>query len=105
MRKFIAKYVDNCHQCRRNKPTRHLPYGELKPLDPPTKPFQDITMDFIVKLPLSNGYDSILVIVDRLTKYSKIFPFKESHTAEELADFYIDHIGLQYGFPLSLLTD
>ena len=106
MRKWIAKYTDNCHQCRRYKPSRHLPYGELKPLEPPKRPFADITMDFIVKLPiLGKGFDSILVVVDRLTKYAKFIPFKESYKAPEFADTFLQEITFEFGFQDSILTD
>ena len=106
MRKWIAKYTDNCHQCRRHKPSRHLPYGELKPLETPSRPFADITMDFIVKLPISGkGFDSILVIVDRLTKYAKFIPFKEAHSAQELSETFLQEISYKFGFQDSILTD
>jgi len=62
-------------------------------------------MDFIVKLPSSSDqiteevYDSILVIVDRLTKYTHFIPYKETYTAEQLARIVIDRLIRYYGIP------
>lgn len=59
MQTFIHRYVQACDVCARIKAPRHKPYGLLRPLDIPTRPWRSITMDFIVKLPLSHGYDLI----------------------------------------------
>ena len=59
MRTYIRHYVSSCEQCSRIKNDSHKPYGLLQPLEVPNCPWQSITMDFIVKLPLSHGYDSI----------------------------------------------
>jgi hypothetical protein len=68
-------------------------------------------MDFIVKLPPSKEpvtdvvYDSILVMVDRLTKYAHFIPYKESSTAEQLGHLVIDRLVRYHGIPTSLVTD
>ena len=68
-------------------------------------------MDFIVKLPASSDYvteevyDSILVIVNRLTKYTHFIPYKETYTAEQLARVVIDRLIRYYGIPSSFVTD
>ena len=64
IRDFVRDYINSCTICGRNKPRRHRPYGLLKPLPVPTRPWDSISMDFIEKLPNSNRYDAILVIVD-----------------------------------------
>ena len=61
---FIRRYVNACNTCPRIKNPRHKPYGLLQPLSIPSRPWSAITMDFIVKLPISHGYDSIFVICD-----------------------------------------
>ena len=68
MRTWVRRYVQLCDTCARIKAPRHKPYSLLKPLDIPDRPWKAITMDFIVKLPLSHGFDSIWVICDRLTR-------------------------------------
>jgi len=68
-------------------------------------------MDFITKLPLSTDpatgvkYDSILTVVDRLTKWSYFIPYKESWSAEQLADVVFRHIASVHGWPEEWITD
>jgi hypothetical protein len=77
MRFFTNTYVQGCETCKRNKTPRHQPYGLLQPLPIPEAPWQSVSMDSIVKLPKSKGFDSILVIVDRFTKMAHFIPYKE----------------------------
>ena len=68
VRNYVNNYVKTCDICQRNKASRHNPYGLLEPLPIPDTPWSSIGMDFIVKLPPSHGFDSILVFVCRRTK-------------------------------------
>ena len=84
IRRKVEKVIQNCQECQKNKVKRHRPYGLLQPLNPAEGAWESISMDFIVKLPTSKEpgtgqvCDSILVIVDRLTKYAHFIPTKES---------------------------
>ncbi|KAD4888044.1 hypothetical protein E3N88_20117 [Mikania micrantha] len=63
-------------------------------------------MDFITKLPrFSKGYDSIWVIVDRLTKAAHFLPIRESYSVEELARIYINEIVCRHGLPLNIISN
>ena len=55
----VEKYVRSCDFCQRNKATRHKKYGLLDPLDIPNRPWDDISMDFIVGFPESSGHKKI----------------------------------------------
>ncbi|MBW0498532.1 hypothetical protein O181_038247 [Austropuccinia psidii MF-1] len=66
MTQFIKDYVSSCQQCSRNKNINHKKFGFLKPLPIPYVPWICLSKDFITQLPLSNSFDSILVIVDRI---------------------------------------
>jgi hypothetical protein len=68
MRSFVKDYVNSCNTCKQLKTPHHKPYGLLKQLPIPIRPWSSISMDFIEHLPSSNGFTSILVIVERLTK-------------------------------------
>ncbi len=111
LRKAVEEVVGNCVACHQNKPKRHKPYGLLQPLTPPTRPWTNVTMDFIVKLPASldpatgHVYDSILVIVDRLTKESKFIPTNETLTAEGLLYLFNRHVVSDHGMPEEVITD
>jgi len=62
-------------------------------------------MDFIMKFPLSNGYDSIWVIIDRLTKSAHFIPIKETYSAEKRAQLYVKEIVCRHGVPLDIISD
>ena len=63
-------------------------------------------MDFIVRLPRSkDGYDSIWVIVDRLTKSTHFLPVKATYSVAKLAKLYIKHIVCLHGVPVSIVFD
>ena len=68
MSKDIKKYIGTCDICRKTKPRRHTPVGMLQLIPIPSQPFEIVTMYFIPELPECEGYDNILVIVDKLIK-------------------------------------
>ncbi len=104
-RQFIRRYVSTCEICQRIKAPRHKPYGLLQPLDIPDRPWKAITMDFIVKLPLSHRCDSIWVVCDRLTRAAHFIPTVETLRAPDLAWLFIDRIFRYHGVPESIVSD
>ena len=89
---FVKKYCKSCTTCMRTKPQRHKPYGLLKQLPIPKRPWNSISMDFIETLPTSSGSNSILVIVNWLTKQG-IFILMTVHcTSKDLAVLFITHM-------------
>lgn len=105
MRQEIYDYVDRCDTCQRNKSPRHKPFGLLQPLPVPPRPWSSLSMDFIVKLPKSKGFDSIFVVVCRLTKQAHFIPCKESMSSSDLADLYINNIFKLHGLPDDIVSD
>jgi len=71
----------------------------------PKKPWTHISADFITKLLLAQGYDSILVVVNRLTKMVYFIPTTEKTSAEGLARLFRNNIWKLYGFPESIISD
>ncbi|MBW0552661.1 hypothetical protein O181_092376 [Austropuccinia psidii MF-1] len=69
MTQFIKDYVLSCQKCSRNKNIHHKSFGILKTLPLPNGPWICLSMDFLTQLPLSNSFDSILVIVDRFSNH------------------------------------
>jgi hypothetical protein len=111
MREMVKKIVSECDTCIRNKASHHAPYGHMKSPDTPAQPWKSIAMDFVVKLPLSKDpwtkieYDSILVIMCRLTKYAYLIPYLESSTAEDLAAVFTKYILANHGSPEEIISD
>jgi hypothetical protein len=109
IRKEIIDYVETCDVCQRMKVPRHKPYGLLAPLPQPEKPWQDISLDFIVGLPPSarrgSAYDSILVVVDRYSKMARFIACNNTIDAKDLGDVLIEEIFSKYGTPRSIVSD
>ncbi|MBW0579836.1 hypothetical protein O181_119551 [Austropuccinia psidii MF-1] len=105
MTQFIKDYVSSCQQCSRNKNIHHKKFGFLKPLPIPNGPWICLSMDFITQLPLSNSFDSILVIVDRFSKMVVFIPTMSSITSLDLAHLFIKNIFSKHGLPFSIFSD
>ena len=105
MRTYVNHYVQSCEICQRTKSACHRPYGLLEPLPIADKPWSSVSIDFIVKLPESNGFDSILVVVCRCTKMAHFIPCLETITAPELAQLYFENIFKLHGLPETLISD
>lgn len=105
MSQFVDDYVASCHMCSRAKARRHLPYGLLQPLTVPESPWTNLSMDYIDGLPLSNGFDSILVVVDRFSKYSIFIPTNSRTSATDLAFSLLDRVFSKHGIPESIVSD
>jgi hypothetical protein len=108
--KDVEAYVGGCDVCQRSKAKRHRPYGALQSLPTPTRPWKDISMDFIVGLPPSvdsdgKAYDAILVAMDRFSKMAKYFPVLSTMDAPELANLFCKTIVKDYGTPRSIVSD
>ena len=101
----MKRYVEGCDACQRNKNRTEQPAGKLMSNSIPEKPWTHISADFITKLPLAQGYDSILVVVDRLTKMVHFIPTTEKTSAEGLARLFRDNVWKLHGLPESIISD
>ncbi len=108
MRQDVSDYVKGCAECQRNKVNTRPTKATLSPIFPvhEAMPFETVALDFITKLPISQGYDSILTITDHdCTKAALFIPCKESMTAEEMAGLIIQHVFPRFGLPLKFISD
>ncbi|KAK1406152.1 hypothetical protein QVD17_41439 [Tagetes erecta] len=106
MRRDIVKYVEKCLTCLRVKAEHQKPYGELQPLEIPMWKWENLTMDFVTKLPKTRrGFDTIWVIVDWLTKSAHFLAIKETYTSDQLANLYVKEIVSRHGVPVSIVSD
>jgi len=103
--KEVKRYVEECDQCQRMKNRAEMLAGKLRPNQVPEKPWQHILVDFITKLPMSKGHDSILVVYDRFSKISYFVAITEKTTAEELARLFRDYMWKLHGLPESVISD
>jgi len=97
--------VEGCDACQRNKNRTEQPAGKLMPNSIPEKPWAHISADFITKLPLVQGYNSILVVVDQLTKMVHFIPTMEKTLVEGLARLFKDNVWKLHGLPESIILD
>lgn len=77
--------MDKCSICKQEKPERVRYPGLLKPLDVPKEAWQVVSLDFVEGLPKSAGFNSVLVVVDKLTKYAHFLPLAHPYTAVQVA--------------------
>jgi hypothetical protein len=90
MKREIAEYVVVCDSCQRIKVEHQKPAGLLQPLQIPQWKWDEIGMDFIVGLPRTrSSYDSIWVVLDRLTKAAHFIPVKTTYNNTVLAELYM----------------
>jgi hypothetical protein len=102
----IARYVAKCDTCRRIKAIHMKTAGPLQSLPIPTWKWEDISMDFIVGLPkTAKGYDSVWVIVDRLTKIAHFLLVKTIHPVTVYAQLYIARILSLHGILKTTVSD
>jgi hypothetical protein len=105
MKGDIVDYVQKCMVCQQAKTTNTSPAGLLQPLPIPSQVWEDIAMDFITGLPISSGYTTIMVVVDRLTKYAHFVSMKSDYTSKSVAEAFMHNIVKLHGMPKSIVSD
>ncbi|GJY59914.1 putative reverse transcriptase domain-containing protein [Tanacetum coccineum] len=105
--KLISRtYIDKCLTCAKVKAEHMKPSGLLQQPEIPEWKWEKVTMDFVSGLPRTpSGYDSIWVIVDRLTKSAHFLPMKKTDGIEKLAQLYLKEIVCRHGVPVSVISD
>jgi hypothetical protein len=105
MSRYIGIYIKHCDLCNRTKVQRQRPFGELHSSETPEAPWDVISIDFIVELPESYGYDAIMNIVDSVTKCVHFIPMHTIITAEGAARLYLWDVWKHHGTPRAVLSD
>ncbi|GKE54524.1 putative reverse transcriptase domain-containing protein [Tanacetum coccineum] len=106
MKADITTYVSKCLTCARDKAEHQRPSGLLVQPAIPEWKWDNITMDFITKLPRSSqGFYNIWVIVDQLTKSAHFLPIRENDPLDKLARLYLNRIVARHGIPASIIGD
>nr|GEY25072.1 putative reverse transcriptase domain-containing protein [Tanacetum cinerariifolium] len=106
MKTDIATYVSKCLTYAKVKAEHQRPLGLLVQPAIPMWKWDNITMDLVTKLPKSSqGFDTIWVIVDRLTKSAHFLPIRKNDLVDKLARLYLDRIVTRHGTPVSIICD
>ncbi|KAL0192406.1 hypothetical protein M9458_010702, partial [Cirrhinus mrigala] len=105
LRSDTATFVTNCVVCSTTKASRQRPAGLLQPLPVPNRPWSHIAVDFITDLPTSQGYTTILSVIDRFSKGCRLIPLPKLPTAMETAEALCDSVFRFYGLPEDIVSD
>lgn len=101
----VSEFVKQCLICQQVKTVNKKPGGLLQPIPPPTRVWEDLSMDFVCGLPLSDGYTVIFVVVDRFSKGAHFGALPSSYTAYKVARMFISMVAKHHGMPKSIISD
>jgi len=101
----VKSFIRDCEVCQHCKHETLWPVGLLQPLPIPQWIWTDISMDFVEGLSLSQGYNVIMVVVDRLSKYAYFMPLKHPYTTVSVAKCFLNNVVKLHGMPLSIVSD
>ena len=105
MKRDLSEFVTKCLVCQRIKTKHQVPSGLLQPIRILEWKWDQITMDFVVRLPLTRRkHDSVWVIVDRLTKSAHFLPVRTDYSLDKLVELYIEEIVRLHGIPVSIIS-
>jgi hypothetical protein len=93
MKKEVVDFITKCLECQKIKSEHRQLVGLIQTLPIPEWKWEVVTMDFITKLPRKNKqHDSIMVVVDKLTKATHFIPVKLTHKTTKIVDIYMREI-------------
>jgi hypothetical protein len=106
MKREEARYISECDTCRKVKADYMKTRGLLQLLSIPVWKWDDISMDFIVGLPMmARKFDSIWVIMDRLSKSAHFIPVNTKYRVEKYVEIYMAHVLCLHGIPKTIISD
>jgi hypothetical protein len=106
MKREIVEYISRCMECQKVKTEHMHPTRLLQPLPIPEWKWEVVIMDFIMGFPRTEKiHDSIMVEVDKLTKYAHFIPLKTTHKAANVADIFMKEVVGLHGIPKTIVSD
>jgi hypothetical protein len=105
LRRDVTEFVKTYPACQQTKLYPSKPSGLLQPIPPPSGPWYEITADLIVKLPSSNEFNAILVVVDRFTKHTYFILTYTKLSAEGCTMLFRDLVWKHHGLPKKIITN
>ena len=105
VKRDVKKFVQECDICQRVKYSTQATPGLLQPLPILDNVWEDLSMDFIIGLPVSEGYSTILVVVDRFSKQSHFGALPMNYSAPKVAQLFATMVCKLHGIPTSIVSD
>ena len=108
LRTFVKNYVQGCGTCQQFKIDRSPAKPSYMPTEGPKslRPFANCSMDLITDLPRTDGYDSILVVVDQgLSKGVILLPCNKTLTSKDTAHLLLENLYKRFGLPDKIISD
>ena len=101
----VEQYVKSCVNCQQNRTQFRKEAGLLRPMPIPTKCWKSVSMDFMTHLPESKGFDSIMVVIDRVSKMAHFVPTRDTATAQEVGQFDFDKVVKHHEMQKNIILD
>ncbi|KAJ9554331.1 hypothetical protein OSB04_018376 [Centaurea solstitialis] len=105
MQAQVRNFVRSCHVCQQSKYETAASPGLLQPIEIPDRFWSVVSMDFVEGLPKSGGYTTILVVVDKLSKFAHFLALKHPYTAATISQLFLDNVTKLYGMPDKIISD
>jgi hypothetical protein len=106
MKREIAEYIARCMECQKVKTEHRHPAGLLQPLPILEWKWEVVTMDFIMGLPRTcKIHDSIMVVVEKITKDAHFIPLKTTHKVADVADIFMKEVARLHEIPKTIVSD
>ena len=106
MKRYIIEYITRCMEWEKVKAKNRHPVGLLQPLPIPEWKWEVVTMYFITGFPRKNKqHDSIMVVVDKLTKAAHFIPLKTTHKATNVVDIFLKEVARLHEIPKTIVFD
>lgn len=106
MKNNVAEYLERCLECQQIKAEHQHPAGLLQPLPIPEWKWETISMDFITRLPRTRKKnDSIMVVVDKLSKASHFIHVQSTYKAVQIAHIFMQNVFKLHGLPKTIISD
>lgn len=105
LKSHVKQFVSACQVCQQAKGEHSKTPGLLNPLPVPEQAWHTISLDFIEGLSKSKQFDTILVVVDKFTKYGHFIPLKHPYTALSIDQLFVNHIYKLHGMPQVIISD
>jgi hypothetical protein len=105
MKKDIQQFISKCQACSQAKSKHCCLPGLLQPLLVPSQAWHTISLDFIEGLPKSKSYDTILVVIDKFSKYAHFIPLSHLYTTLSVAQLFLNHVYKLHGLPIMIILD